>query len=101
MKHIDPALEINLHPKVDVIKIVVLDPKEDLPHAEGEGHPAAQVNLVDLDSEVLAEVLLGVIDQVEAAVGAEFETPQHSSCLNPSITYGEQGGYALGRSSRA
>lgn len=101
VKHIDPALEINLHPEVDVIKIVVLDPKEDPPHAEGEGHPAALVNHVDLDSEVLAKVLLGVIDQVEAAVGAEFGTPQHSSCLNPSNTYGEQGGYALGRSSRA
>ena len=101
VKHIDPVLEINLHPEVDVIKIVVLDPKEDPPHAEGEGHLAALVNHVDLDSEVLAEVLLGVIDQVEAAVGAEFETPQHSFCLNPSNTYGEQGGYALGRSSRA
>ena len=101
VKHIDPALEINLRPEVDVIKIVVLDPKEDPPHAEGEGHLAALVNHVDLDSEVLAEVLLGAIDQVEAAVGAEFGTPQHSSCLNPSNTYGEQGGYALGRSSRA
>lgn len=100
VKHIDPVLEINLHPEVDGIKIVLLDPKEDPPHAEGEGHLAALVNHVDLDSEVLAEVLLGAIDQVEAAVGAEFGTPQHSSCLNPSNTYGEQGGYALGRSSR-
>ena len=101
VKHIDPVLEINLHQEVDGIKIVVLDPKEDPPHAEGEGHLAALVNHVDLDSEVLAEVLLGAIDQVEAAVGAEFGTPQHSFCLNPSNTYGEQGGYALGRSSRA
>ena len=29
VKHIDPVLEINLHPEVDGIKIVVLDPKED------------------------------------------------------------------------
>ena len=101
VKHIDPVLEINLHPEADVIKIVVLDPKGGPPHAEGEGHLAALVNHVDLDSEALAEVLLGAIDQVEAVVGAEFETPQHSSCLNPSSTYGEQGGYALGRSSRA
>ena len=99
VKHIDPVLEINLHPEVDGIKIVLLDPKED-PRTRKEGHLAALVNHVDLDSEVLAEVLLGAIDQVEAAVGAEFGTPQHSSCLNPSNTYGEQGGYALGRSSR-
>ncbi len=69
---------------------------------EGEGEPrGAQVNHEDLDSEELAEVVLEVIDQEEVAVGAEFGSPQHSFCLIPSKTYGEQGGYALGRCSRS
>ena len=33
---VDLVQEINLRPEVDVIKIVVLDPKEDPPHADGK-----------------------------------------------------------------
>ena len=68
---------------------------------EEDDHRAVQVNHEDLDSEALVEVVLEVIDQEEVAVGAESGSPQHSFCLNPSVTYGEQGGYALGRCSRA
>ena len=89
------------HREVDLPKTEALGLKE--AHLdEGEGEPrGAQVNHEDLDSEALAEVVLEVIDQEEVAVGAEFGSPQHSFCLNPSKTYGEQGGYALGRCSRA
>jgi len=80
---------------------VVLDLKEGIPDVEEEDHRVAQVNHEDLDSEALVEAALGVIDQEEVAVDAEFGAPQHSFCLNPSNTYGEQGGYALGRCSRA
>ena len=89
------------HREVDPTKTEALGLKE--AHLdEGEGEPrGAQVNHEDLDSEALAEVVLEVIDQEEVGVGAEFGSPQHSFCLIPSKTYGEQGGYALGRCSRA
>ena len=89
------------HREVEVANTVALDLKEARPDEVGGEHRVAQVNHEDLDSEVLVEAALGVIDQEEVAVGAEFGTPQHSFCLNPSNTYGEQGGYALGRCSRA
>ena len=85
----------------EAMNAVVLDPKGGIPDVEEEDHRVAQVNHEDLDSEALVEVVLEVIDQEEVAVGAEFGSPQHSFCLNPSKTYGEQGGYALGRCSRA
>ena len=85
----------------EAMNAVVLDLKEGIPDVEEEDHRVAQVNHEDLDSEALVEAALGVIDQEEVAVGAEFGAPQHSFCLNPSNTYGEQGGYALGRCSRA
>ena len=80
---------------------VALDLKEGIPVVEEGGHPAVLASHVDLDSEALVEAALGVIGREEEAVGAEFGPPQHSFCLNPSKTYGEQGGYALGRCSRA
>ena len=89
------------HREVEVANTVALDPKEARPDEVGGEHRVAQVNHEDLDSEELVEAALGVIDQEEVAVGAEFGAPQHSFCLNPSNTYGEQGGYALGRCSRA
>ena len=89
------------HREVEVANTVALDLKEAHPDEVGGEHRVAQVNHEDLDSEVLVEAALGVIDQEEVAVGAEFGAPQHSFCLNPSNTYGEQGGYALGRCSRA
>ena len=85
----------------EAMNAVVLDPKGGIPDVEEEDHRVAQVNHEDLDLEELVEVALGVIDQEEVVVGAEFGAPQHSFCLNPSNTYGEQGGYALGRCSRA
>lgn len=85
----------------EAMNAVVLDPKGGIPDVEEEDHRVAQVNHEDLDSEELVEAALGVIDQEEVVVGAEFGAPQHSFCLNPSNTYGEQGGYALGRCSRA
>ena len=89
------------HREVDPTKTEALGLKE-APLDEGEGEPrGAQVNHEDLDSEALAEVVLEVIAQEEVAVGAEFGAPQHSFCLILSKTYGEQGGYALGRCSRA
>ena len=89
------------HRETEVTKTVVLGLKEDRPVEVEDERRGAQVNHEDLDSEALVEVVLEVIDQEEVAVGAEFGSPQHSFCLNPSKTYGEQGGYALGRCSRA
>ena len=80
----------------EAMNAVVLDPKGGIPDVEEEDHRVAQVNHEDLDSEELVEAALGVIDQEEVVVGAEFGAPQHSFCLNPSNAYGEQGGYALG-----
>ena len=89
------------HREIEVTKTVVLDLKEARPDEVEDERRGAQVNHEDLDSEAQVEVALEVIDQEEVAVGAEFGSPQHSFCLNPSKTYGEQGGYALGRCSRA
>ena len=72
------------------------------PSGRGRGRaPGSASKSRRSDPEALVEVVLEVIDQEEVAVGAESESPQHSFCLNPSVTYGEQGGYALGRCSRA
>ena len=89
------------HREIEVTKAVALDLKEVRLDEVEDGRRGAQVNHEDLDSEALVEAPLGVIDQEEVVVGAEFGAPQHSFCLNPSNTYGEQGGYALGRCSRA
>ena len=89
------------HREIEVTKTVALGLKEARPVEVEDERRGAQVNHEDLDSEALVEVVLEVIDQEEVAVGAEFGSPQHSFCLNPSKTYGEQGGYALGRCSRA
>ena len=89
------------HREIEVTKTVVLGLKEARPDEVEVERRGAQVNHEDLDSEAQVEVALEVIDQEEVAVGAEFGSPQHSFCLNPSKTYGEQGGYALGRCSRA
>ena len=89
------------HREIEATKTVALGLKEARPVEVEDERRGAQVNHEDLDSEALVEVVLEVIDQEEVAVGAEFGSPQHSFCLNPSKTYGEQGGYALGRCSRA
>ena len=89
------------HREIEVTKTVALGLKEARPDEVEDERRGAQVNHEDLDSEALVEVVLEVIDQEEAAVGAEFGSPQHSFCLIPSKPYGEQGGYALGRCSRA
>ena len=89
------------HREIEVTKTVVLGLKEVRPDEVEDVRQGAQVNHEELDSEALVEVALEVIDQEEVAVGDEFGSPQHSFCLNPSKTYGEQGGYALGRCSRA
>ena len=67
---------------------VALDLKEGIPVVEEGGRPAVLASHVDLDSEALVEGALGVIGQEEVAVGAEFGTPQHSFCLNPSKSHG-------------
>ena len=89
------------HREVKVANTVALGLKEAHPDEVEDEHLVAQVNHEDLDLEAQVEAPLGVIDQEEAAVGAEFGSPQHSFCLIPSKPYGEQGGYALGRCSRA
>ena len=101
VKPTDLILVANHNPEAEAMNAVALDLKEGIPVVEEGGHPAVLVSHVDLGSEVLVEAALGVIDREEVAVGAEFGTPQHSFCLNPSNAHGEQGGYALGRSSRA
>ena len=101
VKPIDLVLVANQNPEAEAMNAVVLDLKEEIPVVEEDDHPVVLASHVDLDSEALVEAALEVIDQEEVAVGAEFGTPQHSFCLNPSKPYGEQGGYALGRSSRA
>ena len=101
VKPIDLVLVANQNPEAGAMNAVVLDLKEEILVVEEDGRQAVLASHADLDSEALVEAALGVIDQEEVAVGAEFGTPQHSFCLNPSKSYGEQGGYALGRSSRA
>ena len=101
VKPTDLILVANHNPGAEAMNAVALDLKEGIPVVEEGGRPAVLASHVDLDSEALVEGALGVIDQEEVAVGAEFGTPQHSFCLNPSKSHGEQGGYALGRSSRA
>ena len=98
---IDLVPAAGTHREIEVTKTVVLGLKEAHPVEVEDERRGAQVNHEDQDSEALAEVVLEVIDQEEVAVGAEFGSPQHSFCLNPSKTYGEQGGYALERCSRA
>ena len=90
---------VSPHREVDPTKTEALGLKE--VHLDEDERQGARVNHEDLDSEALVEVVLEAIDQEEVAVGAEFGTPQHSFCLNPSKPHGKQGGYALGRSSRA
>lgn len=101
VKPIGLILVANHNPETEAMNAVALNLKEGIPVVEEGGRPAVLASHVDLDSEALVEGALGVIDQEEVAVGAEFGTPQHSFCLNPSKSHGEQGGYALGRSSRA
>jgi len=101
VKPTDLILVANHNPEAEAMNAVALDLKEGIPVVEEGGRPGVLASHVDLDSEALVEGALGVIDQEEVAVGAEFGTPQHSFCLNPSKSHGEQGGYALGRSSRA
>ena len=101
VKPIDLVLVANQNPEAEAMNAVVLDLKEEILVVEEGGRQAVLASHADLDSEALVEAALGVIDQEEVAVGAEFGTPQHSFCLNPSKSYGEQGGYALGRCSRA
>ena len=95
------VLAAGTHREIEVTKTVVLDLKEARPDEVEDERRGAQVNHEDLDSEAQVEVALEVIDQEEVAVGAEFGSPQHSFCLILSKTYDEQGGYALGRCSRA
>ena len=101
VKPTDLILAANHNPEAEAMNAVALDLKEGIPVVEEDDHPAVLASHVDLVSEAMVEGALGVIDQEEVAVGAEFGTPQHSFCLNPSKPHGEQGGYALGRSSRA
>ena len=96
VKPIDLVLVANQNPEAEAMNAVVLDLKEEILVVEEDGRQAVLASHVDLDSEALVEAPLGVIDQEEVAVGAEFGTPQHSFCLNPSKSYGEQGRYALG-----
>ena len=101
VKPIDLVLVANQNPEAEAMNAVVLDLKEEILVVEEGGRQAVLASHADLDLEALVEAALGVIDQEEVVVGAEFGAPQHSFCLNPSNTYGEQGGYALGRCSRA
>ena len=101
VKPTDLILAANHHPEAEAMNAVALDLTEGIPVVEEDDHPAVLASHVDLDLEALVEGALGEIDQEEVAVGAEFGTPQHSFCLNPSKPHGKQGGYALGRSSRA
>ena len=101
VKLIDLVLVANHNPEEEAMNAVALDLKEGLPVVGEDDHLAVLASHVDLVSEALVEGALRVIDQEEVAVGAEFGTPQHSFCLNPSKSHGKQGGYALGRSSRA
>ena len=89
------------HREVDPTKTEALGLKEVHLDEDEDERQGARVNHEDLDSEALVEVVLEAIDQEEVAVGAEFGSPQHSFCLILSKTYDEQGGYALGRCSRA
>tara|TARA_A100001035_G_scaffold48754_1_gene35202 strand:+ start:110 stop:736 length:627 start_codon:yes stop_codon:yes gene_type:complete len=101
VKLIDLVRVANQNPEAEAMNAVVLDLKEEITVAEEDGRQAVVESHVDLDSEALVEAVRGVIDLEEGVVGAEFGAPQHSFRLNPSKSHGEQGGYALGRSSRA
>ena len=86
---LSPELKVDSGVEIPDHRLVVLNEEE----AEHQEVPADNV---DLDSEALGVAVREVTDPEEVVVGAEFGPPQHSSCLNPSTTYGEQGGYALG-----
>ena len=78
VKPTDLILAANHHPEAEAMNAVALDLKEGIPVVEEDDHPAVLASHVDLDLEALVEGALGVIDQEEEAVGAEFGTPQHS-----------------------
>ena len=62
--------------------IEILSLKKDRRVVDEVVHQEVVVDLVDLDLEVQAGGLQEVIDQEEAAVGAESLSPEHSSLLN-------------------
>lgn len=98
---VDLAQVARTQREVNPTKTEAVDLKEAHLEKDEDEPRGAQLNHEDLDSEALVGVVPEVIDQEEVAVGAEFGSPQHSFCLIPSKTYGEQGRYALGRCSRA
>jgi len=62
--------------------IEILSLKKDMRVVDEVVHQEVAVDLVDLDLEDQAGGLQEVIDQEEAAVGAESLSPEHSSLLN-------------------
>ena len=62
--------------------IEILSLKKDMRGVDEVVHLEVAVDLVDLDLEDQAGGLQEVIDQEEAAVGAESLSPEHSSLLN-------------------
>ena len=91
------SLVLMLSPELKVDSgVEILDHKLVVLNEDEVGHQEVPADNVDLDSEALGVAVREVTDPEEVVVGAEFGPPQHSSCLNPSTTYGEQGGYALG-----
>ena len=91
------SLVLMLSPELKVDSgVEILDHKLVVLNEDEVGHQEVPADHTDLDSEALGVAVREVTDPEEVVVGAEFGPPQHSSCLNPSTTYGEQGGYALG-----
>ena len=91
------SLVLMLSPELKVDSgVEILDHKLVVLNEDEVGHQEVPADHTDLDSEALGVAVREVTDPEEVVEGAEFGPPQHSSCLNPSTTYGEQGGYALG-----
>ena len=91
------SLVLMLSPELKVDSgVEILDHKLVVLNEDEVGHQEVPADHTDLDSEALGVAVREVTGPEEVVVGAEFGPPQHSSCLNPSTTYGEQGGYALG-----
>ena len=91
------SLVLMLSPELKVDSgVEILDHKLVVLNEDEVGHQEVPADHTDLDSEALGVAVREVTDPEEVVEGAELGPPQHSSCLNPSTTYGEQGGYALG-----
>jgi hypothetical protein len=81
----------------EVMTVEVQDPQIHEMAAAGEGLREAIADRADQDSEALVVAASVVTDRAEAAADVESASPQHSSRLLVSGSYGAKRGDALDR----